>query len=1011
MERAIVTGLELGLLGGLHIRRDGVVVSQFISSKVPALLAYLAVTGRPHAREALAGLLWGEMPDAAAANNLRQALTNLRKIAGPNVVITRDTVAFDAALPHFLDVAAFTEGMRARANLSPVQRAKHLRAVMARYGGDFLKGFFVRDAPDFEDWVLTQRVHLRELALHGWDELASLSMALGDHEGAIDAANRLLAMDPWREEAHRQRMLSLARSGQYSAALAQYQACRTVLASEFDALPSAETTALYERIRAASRAPRHNLPASTTSFVGRVSELDELRARLGVPQTRLLTILGPGGIGKTRLALELAARIETQFLNGVCFVPLASVRTDFPDALVLAVAEALQVSPAGTNDLRKHVLDLLRGRELLLILDNLEQLLDQADWLSELLIQAPDVKIVATSRTRLDLQAEHVFPLDGLPVPPVGSPVPEASAAVELFMRCAHRVRPHFALTPTDADAVMRICRMVQGLPLGIELAAAWVYQLPCEAIAHEIERSLDFLATTQRDVSPRQRSLRAVFDWSWGHLSPSEQAVFQRLAVFHGAFTPRAAAQVTGAALPVLAALVDKSLLRLDGASYHLHEVARHFAWEKLLQAQAATSTQAQHARYYAALLAENVERFRGRDQKLALEEMAREIDNVRVAWQWLVEQGDQAGIDAATDGLYMFTMIRSRFREGLEMLRAARMALQDNPTPDRRTQLVLARVMAREGRFLSSLSQFEAAQSLLNESLAILRQLDVPDEIAFTLGHIGGTARLQGNAGLAEECLLECLALRRQTQDYYGQAIALLELGGAAFVRGDYATARQYCQDGLAIDEAAGDQQTVAHLLTGLSLCHRELGDYAAAQACVRRSLQSYEALGDAYGLLQASLTLGELSRQLGNLAEARQFCGRAIHVAQEIGDRSGEADGRFRLGQIAANTGNVNEALAQLRQALTLANEIHETPLVLDILLEIGCLQAVNGGAPQATDILVFLLQQSQLPRQRRQRVTEVLARLGVPVNVDTAASGSPWSLEQIVILASADGQPAA
>lgn len=998
--------LEILLLGGLHIRHDGVALSQFISSKVPALLAYLAVTRRPHTREALAGLLWGEMPDIAAANNLRQALTNLRKVVEPYLVITRETVAFDPGLPHLLDVETFTEGLRIQTQAVPAQRAEQLRGTMVHYGGDFLKGFFVRDAPDFEDWVLTQRVHLRERALHAWDELASLCMDLGDADGAIEAANHLLAMDPWREEAHRQRMLALARSGQYSAALAQYQACRTVLSAEFDAPPSAETTALYERIRAAMRGPRHNLPASTTGFVGREHELEELRVLLVSPQTRLLTILGPGGVGKTRLALELGASAGTKFLNGVWFVPLATVRAEQPDGLVLALSEALQVATSGADDPRKSLLDFLRGRELLLILDTLEHLPAETAWLCDVLAQAPGVKIVVTSRERLDLQAERIYPLDGLAVPKVGSPVPEASASVELFMRRAQRVRPHFELTPADADAVMRICRMVQGLPLGIELAAAWVHQLTCTEIAHEIEHSLDFLVTTRRDVSPRQRSLRAVFDWSWGHLSPPEQSVFQRLAVFRGTFTRAAAMQVAGASLPALSALVDKSLLRLTGTGYQLHEVVRHFAWEKLDQTGAATQIQVAHARYYAALLADNADRFRGRDQKRALEEVAGEIDNVRKAWQWLVDQRDAAGIDAATDGLYMLKMIRSRFREGFDLFRTARLALQSIAVPDRETELALARVMAREGRFLSSLSQFEAAQALLHDSLAMLRRLDVPAEIAFTLGHIGGVARLQGNVELADACLQECLALRRQAHDFYGQAIALLELGGAAFVRGDYVAARQHCQDGLAIEEAAGDQQTVAHLLTGLSLCHRELGEYAEAQACVRRSLPVYETLGDQYGILQASLTLGEISRQLGNLAEARQYCTRAIQVSQEIGDRSGEADGRYRLGQVTIDTGNVNEALAELRQALNLANEIQEVPLVLDVLLEIGCLLATHGEPQRAIDILVFLLQQPQLLRPRRQRVSDTLDRLNVRADGKQAAGrGRGSSLDQIVVLAGA------
>lgn len=967
--------LEIQLLGGLNVRRDGAAVTGFNSSKVAALLAYLAVSGRPHQRDALAGLFWGEMADVAAANNLRQALTNLRKLFDPYLAVTRDTVAFDRTAPCFLDVESFSSLLRLSGGQPAGQRMGLLRQALALYHGDFLEGFYVRDAPDFEDWVLTQRVRLRELALQGWGDLTTLLLDGGDYPEAIRAVGRLLAMDPWREEAHRQRMLALARCGQRSAALAQYHACREILRREFDAEPSAETTALYDRVRAALRGPRHNLPARVTGFVGREAEMAELRRLVAAPNKRLVTILGPGGAGKTRLALELAASCEPAFLNGVWFVSLAAVDPNQPDGLAAAIADALHHPLVGSRSPRQQLIDLLRQRELLLVLDNLEHLLDSTPWFSELLVEAPEVKILATSRERLNLQAEQTFHLRGLALPGAAAPEPERSPAVQLFASRAERVHPDFSLDDDTLAAVVRICRLVEGLPLGVELAAAWVDQLSCDEIADEIAGSLNFLTTARRDVSPRQRSLRATFDWSWGRLTQEQQITLQRLAVFQGVFAREAAVEVAKASLPELSALVDKSLVWRRGTNYQLHEVVRHFAEEELRQAGEAETIRDRHALHYAGLLKESTLRLHGHQQKLALDALEREVDNLRAAWRRLTTQADGVGIAAATDGLYAWLILRSRFREGHTAFGAARLALEGGAD-----RLTYNRAKAREGRFLASLSDFDPALALLHEALAELRQLDAPDEVAFVLNHVGGTARLRGDLETAEACLRECLALRQATGDLGGQAVAWLELAGVRFMEGDFAATRDVCRQGLAIAEAAGDLQTTAHLLTGLSLSLRELGQYEESKSCGRRGLGIYEELEDSYGLLQACLTLGELSRRMGDSQGARQLCQRAVALGQEIGDRSGEADGCYRLGQIAAGLGESEEALNQLRAALALAHEISLTPLILDTLLEIGCVLAGEGAAAaRAAALLSFVRDQPQFAQRQRDRARARLAAL--------------------------------
>jgi len=315
----------------------------------------------------------------------------------------------------------------------------------------------VRDAPEFEDWLLAQRARYRELALHALHTLTQLHLQRGDTAEAIDSATRLLALEAWREEAHRQLMLAQARSGQRSAALAQYETCRRLLAQELRVEPSAETTALYERIAAAKR--RVHLPPAATPFVGRAGELAQIARLLADPTGRLITLSGPGGGGKTRLALEAAARAATSFLHGVGFVSLAAAGS--LEVAPSAVAEALGVTLSGKADPHEQLLAYLRDKELLLVLDNLEHLAGASEWVGQLAQAGPEVRLLVTSRERLNLHGERLLELGGLDSPPDAAGA--GYSATQLFLNSAQASQPSFELNDENAAAVGRICRLVDG--------------------------------------------------------------------------------------------------------------------------------------------------------------------------------------------------------------------------------------------------------------------------------------------------------------------------------------------------------------------------------------------------------------------------------------------------------------------------------------------------------------------------------------------------------------------
>lgn len=989
----MTTDLQIRLLGGLHVSQGDVAITGFISTKVAALLAYLAVTRRAHQRDALATLLWSEMSDAAAANNLRQALSNLRKLVDPYLTIARETVQFCCDRPVDLDVAAFEQAIAA-ARAAPLVEPLAARVIALQhacdlYQGDFLAGVVVRDAPDFDEWLLAQRLRLREQAVHAMHVLGDLYLAQAQYDRALDCATRLLALDAWRESAHRQMMLALAHSGRRVAALAQYETCRQVLRAELGIEPAEETTALAARIRAAGGTPRHNLPPAG-ALVGRTEESAIIQLRLLQADCRLLTITGAGGMGKTRLALHAAAQAHRRglFLDGVFLVELTAVTT--VTGLLAACASALGLQVADSKPLLPQLLAYLRTKELLFVLDNFDHLLDEAGTVVRILQQAPHVKLLITSREALSVQPEWHLPIQGLPYPPPGAAGPgaaisadaaEAYAGVQLFLARARAVRPHFALDPVAVPHVTAICHHVDGMPLGIELAAAQLRHYECEEIAAAIGRNLDFLASHYRDSHPRHGSLRAVFDYSWDLLSPSLQKTFAALAVFAGSFGQAEAQAVAGATRAALNTLLDKSLLRRAGSDrYVLHELLRQYAERRLAPADAEAARTA-HSRTYCRLLAAHTESFKSSAQQAATVRIAQDYPNVRAAWCTAMAALDVANLLAALAGLYHFYMVRSHFQEGADLLGwshqvLAAAGMRHAAASDLRR--LVAHLGARYARLLIMLSRHAEARDLLNPCLAELRALDDPAGIATALVYLGAACTSLGAYVEAQEYLQESLDLRHSQADGWGQAVCHLEMAGLAFYRGDYESAGAHCAAGLDLMGQAGDPQMIAHLLTGSSIVARQLGDYAAAQEFIARSLAVYQELDDPYGVIQGWLTLGGLAYSLAQYGDAAAHYRRALDASRTLGFRSGEAECYCRLGQIAAAQEQPNEAVAHLQVALRLTTEMQEAPLLLDTLYTVAMLYQAS---PQpAAPLATWLLAQPELDTARRGAMTALLTAAG-------------------------------
>jgi predicted ATPase/DNA-binding SARP family transcriptional activator len=602
-----MASLSISLLGTFQVALNGWPITDLRTDKARALLAYLAVEAkRPHRRDALAGLLWADRPHTRARQSLRQALSHLRRALGdhkrsfPFLLIERETIQFNPDGDYRLDVAAFTilsEMSRTHRHHSLERCLPCLQRMEAMAGldtGRFLEGFCLSDSQAFEEWATLQREYLQRQIVEALAYLVEYYRRRGDMGRAILAAHRQVQLEPWREETHRQLMWLLALGGQRSAALAQYGVCQRLLAAELAVQPTKETTALYEEIRDRSSlriersfqpapSPRHNLPPSSTPFVGRDEELADLADLMSDPDCRLVTLIGPGGIGKTRLALQVAAGQVGLFAQGVTYVPLATLRS--ADLLVPATAHALQLQFHSQENAEQQLLDFLRAKEMLLVLDSMECVLDGSDLLAKILLDAPEVVLLVTSRQRLNLHEEWAYHVDGLAYP--GTPTTEeleTFGAIALFVQTARRAHRKFLLTEGEGTHVARICQLVEGMPLAVELAAASIPARTCEEIAMELERDLDTLATSLRNMPARHRSLSAAFEHSWRLLSEGERAALCQLSRFPDGFGAEAAEQVAGASSQMLTSLVDKSLLRRSTSGrYEMHRILKWCAAQKL--------------------------------------------------------------------------------------------------------------------------------------------------------------------------------------------------------------------------------------------------------------------------------------------------------------------------------------------------------------------------------------------------------------------------------------------
>ena len=920
------------------------------------LLAYLAIEG-PKERRHLAELFWMGATDPL--NSLSKAINQLNGEA-PS--------AFEA---DHRQVEATIE-MDATELLTRLD-AGDLEGAVELYRGPFLRGVYLKDwSAELEEWIYGTREFIAGRVQEAQLRLAERDAASGTFEGAARRAEQAYLLPGAPEPS----LETLARL--YSLLVAGGNARAKEVAGEAESFgPPLSLTPEQAREKLGQAATpetstRHNLPPQPTSFIGRSEEQLQLAGLLEDPNSRLVSIVGPGGMGKTRLAIEIASAQLERFTDGVFFVAFAAVSS--PNGMVPTIRDELGLQDSGREDPEEHLLDYLSDKTMLLVLDNLEHLVGGAELVRDLWERAPRVWLLVTSRERLNLQAERVLSLSGL-ITPEGLPVGRADA-VELFVNSVRSSGFHLIVDEESLHAVARVCRLVGGLPLAIELAASWVRALPIEEIAREIEGGIDLLEGSTRDLPERHRSVRAVFDHSWSLLTEREQEVLRRLSVFLGGFRREAAAEVTGATLPMLMGLVDKSLLRMSSEGrYDRHPLFIQYTRDKLAEhPEEQTESKEKHARYFLRLVRELEGDLRTRKRLATLKVLNEEQANVRQAWFWALEHTQVEEIRTAAFAIGL--AFDNHKQDSIALFDHAIAVLADD---DPSHHPALGNVFIQQAENLRTLPDVQRMSALVERGLETLRPLG--ETRGLIRGHfaLGAVSQILGRPAEARRRFQEALDLAQQYEDNEAELRLLIQLFHSEQALADVATTRRFGREVLDRVRRDGDLVHLAvHLhLFGIFLVRHD--DLEQGYALLQESCQLVRELGmlnsEAFFLNDLAFAAFKLKdyQQAGTLAHE------ALRKAERHGSRWAQGKVLTLLSRIAIVHGDFDRAWGLLRRSLQLSWANNLVYSIMEGLVVLSGLLLAEGDTVKATEILNLVLAKPGLERHDEAEARRLLVDL--------------------------------
>jgi predicted ATPase/DNA-binding SARP family transcriptional activator len=910
--------MEFRILGQLELVVDGRRVA-LAAAKPRALLAILLL----HANESISGdrlieELWAGHPPASAKKTLQTYVSRLRGALGEEVLLTRPAGYELRVESESLDLHRFERLVAEAREADPEGAARKLRAGLALWRGPPLADFV------YEPFAQAEIARLDELRLIALEERIDADLALGQRGVLVAELERLVTEHPLRERLRGQLMLALYGSGRQAEALAVYRQGRQLLVEELGIEPSPALQQLegailrHEAVLEPRQEPEQKalappaarphaakLPRQLTSFVGRAAELAAVQALLQRPDVRPLTLTGPGGAGKTRLAIEAATKLRARSPGGVFFADLSPLRE--PALVAASIAEAVGLRELSPTSAAESLAAHLRDRKVLLVLDNFEHLLGAAPLVEKLLNSASELKLLVTSRAPLGLAREYTYP-----VPPLGLPVASTDLqglaqveAVALFLERAQSARPGFALTEANADALAELCVRLDGLPLALELAAARVSLLSPRSILARLGRWLDLLKTSAPGVPERHRTLRAAIEWSYELLSQQEQALFTSLGVFVGGFTVEGAEAVAeGLELDVLdgvETLLRASLLRAerlvqDEPRFGMLETIRAYALERMSQQANADELRRRHATFYLGLAEQAEPELCGRRQGAWLERLDAEQSNLRAGLAWAADSGDaDIGLRLGA-ALWRFWQVRGHVAEGREQLERLLARRSGSPTARAAGQLSAARCAFIQG-------DFEAMERFLEASLPVHRRLGDDRAVAFALGILGGAVHVQGDRGRAKALFEEALTTARRAGDTWNESRTQCMLGQMLAAEGALTSARHQLEEGLRGARELGDVRSVGWALTSLAGVALAANDPRRARRRLEEALPIFRQLGDTWGIAHSLESLAYASLGEGDRERARELLEESLTLAHDGGIRPLIAAGLESFARLSA------------------------------------------------------------------------------------------------------------
>ena len=970
--------LQIYALGDLSILKGGKTIRGFRSRKAQGLLVYLARNPGTQAREVLADMFWSESSQLQAMSNLRDVLHSLRKYLKPYVNITRYSVTLNPEAGVWLDVNELASALKTiqadEGELSKVS-AGNLETALALYRSEFLDGFYIRGAPRFDEWQLSERERIRLGTLDALFSLVVYHENIGKYKKGIHYARRAIDIEPLMEAGHQQLMRLLDFSGRSSEALIQYEKCREILSNELGVEPSKRTQELYSLLIKGERLPGlraaqpiHNLPLPFSNLIGRDGDLTQIFAHLKNPACRVLTLIGVGGIGKTRLGFHAAASGLDFFPDGVWLVELAAfTETEMlSDHIAAVFGVTAQEAKAGLK-ITDILADYLKHKTLLLVLDNCEHLIEACAWFVESIVRrCPHVKVLATSREHLGIPVEQIFQVLPLSFPPENGGLhnPDDYPAIQLFCERAEASRPSFCATVENTDIIADICRQLDGIPLAIELAAARVKVLSLNQIAGRLQDRFHLLTGGPRTALPKHQTLQATMDWSYHLLSKSERCLLRRLPVFSGGWTLDAAEDIVGFGgvtktqiLDLLSQLVEKSLVEVEETAtsmrYGMLETVRQYGMIKLLEQGELDEVKQRHTNFYVRLAEGADGGLRDHRQMESLALLDAEHDNLRAALGWSIgyDEADHAFRLVGALGWYWF--MRGHWKESRRWLsKALDMGNADSSmycakaiiragglelirgNLDGNTEIVEeALVFCREANDLEGIAWclnllgqactwdydvMEKAVPLLSESVKIFKSLNDTWGESWSFRYLGQVDECLGDYKKGIRLQKKGLAGFEQISDVWNAAHSHYLLGLSASRHSDFQLARWSYEECLTRCGLVEDQVMEAHAIRGLAQLALYRDDLILAESLFRDALEELQKIGDEYCAARALLDLAEVVQRRGDFEGAKHLLDLSLHLFNKFGFEDRIAWAIVRYAALAEAKGNGERAARLLGSA---------------------------------------------------------------------------------------------